>query len=160
MGDSGRFIYNGRIINEQTCQYPFSTAANRPKVVVAGKPFISFDSSQAAIPFFTNYGKEEGLSPGTIECRFTDKAGNLWFGTDGEGACAFNGKSFTRYTIDEGLTSNDVYCITQDNQGNIWFGTTSGASRYDGKAFTNYTTAQGLASDIPEILEPRYHLTV
>ncbi len=78
-----------------------------------------------------------------------DKAGNIWFGTRGNGVSKFDGNSFTNYTTAQGLAGNDVWSIVQDKAGNIWFGTHGGgASRYDGNSFTNYTTAQGLPSNL------------
>jgi len=69
-----------------------------------------------------------------LYCGLTDKEGNLWFGTSGEGVYRYNGKLFTQFTTKEGLNSNAVYCILQDKKGNIWFGTSEGLCRYNGEA--------------------------
>ena len=123
------------------------TAANRPKVIKAGKPVIKKDSSNGGVPFFTNYRIDEGLPVNNIICSATDKSGNLWFGTGGGGASRFDGKNFTNYSIAQGLSGNNVFCIMEDLNRNIWIGTTSGLSKYDGYHFTNYSTADGLASN-------------
>lgn len=68
-----------------------------------------------------------------VHCGVQDKAGNLWFGTTGEGVYRFDGKLFTQYTMKDGLSSNSVWSILEDAKGNIWFGTDAGACRYDGK---------------------------
>ncbi len=68
-----------------------------------------------------------------VRCGLQDKAGNLWFGTTGEGVYRYDGKSFTQFTKKDGLCSNSVWSILQDKTGNIWFGTTDGICRYDGK---------------------------
>ena len=68
-----------------------------------------------------------------IHCGLQDKAGNLWFGTTGEGVYRYDGKLFTQFTMKDGLSSNKVWSILEDKSGNIWFGTTDGVCRYDGK---------------------------
>lgn len=68
-----------------------------------------------------------------IHCAMEDKAGNLWFGTTGEGVYRYDGKSFTQFTKNDGLGSNGVWSVLEDKSGNIWFGTTDGICRYDGK---------------------------
>ena len=34
----------------------------------------------------------------TVYCTYKDRAGNLWFGTQSQGVCRFDGKSFTWFT--------------------------------------------------------------
>lgn len=68
-----------------------------------------------------------------IHCSLVDKAGNIWFGTTGEGVYRFDGKSFIQFTIKDGLSNNSVWCILEDRLGRIWFGTSGGICRYDGK---------------------------
>jgi ligand-binding sensor domain-containing protein len=71
-----------------------------------------------------------------VHCGLQDKAGNVWFGTTGEGVYRYDGKLFTQYTVKDGLSSNFIWCVTEDAAGNIWFGTADGISRYDGLKFT------------------------
>lgn len=68
-----------------------------------------------------------------VHCSLQDKAGDLWFGTTGEGVYRYDGKLFTQYTIKDGLSSNTVWSMLEDKTGNIWFGTNNGICRYDGK---------------------------
>ncbi len=68
-----------------------------------------------------------------VWCGLQDKAGNLWFGTSGEGVYRYNGKSFIQFTVKDGLNSNTVYSILEDKTGNIWLGTLEGICRFDGK---------------------------
>ena len=72
-----------------------------------------------------------------IHCGLQDKAGNLWFGTTGEGVYYYDGKSFTNFTKKNGLSDNTVWSIIEDKTGNIWFGTRDGICKYDGKSFTS-----------------------
>src|SRR6516165_4647768 len=39
-----------------------------------------------------------------IGCALLDKAGNLWFGTTGEGVYRYDGKSFAQFTAKNGLS--------------------------------------------------------
>ena len=71
-----------------------------------------------------------------VHCGLQDKAGNLWFGTTGEGVYRYDGKLFTQYTINNGLSSNKVWSILEDKEGNIWFGTDNGICKYDGKTIS------------------------
>ena len=71
-----------------------------------------------------------------VWCGLQDKAGNLWFGTTGEGVYRYNGKSFTQFTEKDGLNSNTVYSILEDKSGNIWIGTLDGICHFDGKTIT------------------------
>jgi ligand-binding sensor domain-containing protein len=67
-----------------------------------------------------------------------DQKGNFWFGTIGEGAYYYNGKTFTHFTTKQGLLNNEVTSICEDIKGNIWFGVSGGASCYNGNYFRNY----------------------
>lgn len=71
-----------------------------------------------------------------IHCILQDKAGNLWFGSTGEGVYRYDGKEFKQFTKDDGLSNNSVWCIIEDKLGNIWIGTDDGLSIYDGKSIS------------------------
>jgi ligand-binding sensor domain-containing protein/signal transduction histidine kinase len=120
------------------------TASNLPTTVIAGKPIIKADSTNGGLPFFTNYGIEQGLPSNRINKSAIDNAGNLWFGT-ADGVSKYDGKKFTNYSSANGLPESGIWTVMQDNEGNIWFGTENkGVSKYDGKTFVNYDKAQGL----------------
>src|SRR5260221_3526356 len=72
-----------------------------------------------------------------VHCGLRDKAGNLWFGTTGEGVYRYDGKSFTNFTTKDGLNNNTVWSMVEDEAGNIWFGTDDGLCRYDGRTISN-----------------------
>jgi Two component regulator propeller len=81
-----------------------------------------------------------------INCGLQDSAGDLWFGTWGEGVYRYNGKLFTQFTTKEGLNSNAIHCILQDKMGNVWFGTSEGLCRYDGKTIVSVPIDGGFMS--------------
>ncbi|HEV7507774.1 MAG TPA: two-component regulator propeller domain-containing protein [Thermoanaerobaculia bacterium] len=82
-----------------------------------------------------------------IRRMFQDAAGNLWFGTEADGVCRYDGRSLVYFTPAEGLSGNAVRGMAQDERGDLWFATRGGVSRYDGTTFTRFTTADGLADD-------------
>ena len=78
--------------------------------------------------------KTQGSTVGdNVWCALQDKAGNIWFGTTGEGVYRYDGKAFTQFTHKDGLSSNCVYSILEDKEGKIWVGTSNGICLYDGK---------------------------
>ncbi len=69
-----------------------------------------------------------------IHCGLQDKAGNLWFGSTGDGIYRYDGKSFVNFTTKDGLSSNGIMSMLEDKAGNLWFGTTDDVFRYDSAA--------------------------
>ncbi len=150
-----------------------SETITAPEVIIAGEPVIhhlsdypppqiidlSTKPEPVRIPadfFITmmNFNTEHGLALSSIRSGFKDKAGNLWFGTFGNGVSKYDGKSFTNYNSSHGLIHNFIETITQDREGNLWFGTYGGATRYNGVVFENFTTDHGLPNNhIYKILE-------
>jgi streptogramin lyase len=97
---------------------------------------------------FTSFTIVDGLASNMVWSILEDKAGTLWFGTDGGGVSRYDGRSFTSFTTAKGLANNHVRSILQDKTGNLWFGTLGGGvSRFDGISFTSFTTKQGLANN-------------
>ncbi|HYV90863.1 MAG TPA: two-component regulator propeller domain-containing protein [Chitinophagales bacterium] len=109
---------NGQVKNDLPKDSPDSYR-DEPKTITDGQPKIV---------------KTQGTNQyANTRCGLQDKAGNLWFGTTGEGVYRYDGKLFTQYTVKDGLSNNTVECILEDKSGNIWFGTDAGLCRYDGK---------------------------
>lgn len=93
-----------------------------------------------------------------VHCSIRDAAGNLWFGTTGDGIFRYDGTSFINFTTENGLSSNTVWSVLEDNAGNIWIGTDSGVCRYDGKTMSrvpilgtsvSYTQPYNASRDTP-----------
>ena len=75
-----------------------------------------------------------------------DKKGNLWFGTQAEGVCKFDGKTLTWFK-EKGLAGPAVLGIFEDSKGRIWFGNNgAGLFYYDGYTLTNFTEENGLSN--------------
>jgi len=72
---------------------------------------------------------------GTVTALGFDGRGDLWVGTDGQGAARFrDGRKVDRFTFEStagGLRSNRIYAVFVDREGVVWFGTDRGVCRYD-----------------------------
>ncbi len=115
-----------------------------------GEKFVPF-----ALPRVQVEKPESRFSPDVVFAIHEDREGNLWFGTDGEGAHKWDGESFTSYTTSDGLGGNLVRSIAQDRHGRMWVGSDGGGvSRFDGAEWRTFTTKDGLTGDrVYEILE-------
>jgi ligand-binding sensor domain-containing protein len=82
-----------------------------------------------------------------VRCIFQDRDGHLWFGTNNDGACRYDGKVLTFLGAKEGLAGHAVREIVQTSDGAMWFSTERGVERYHLGGLTHYTTAQGLPCD-------------
>lgn len=102
-------------------------------------PKPDFDAKYTSAP-------PENLSRYAVYCTLKDTKGNLWFGTQANGVCRYNGKTFTWFR-EKGLAGPAVLALFEDKNGNIWFGNNgSGLFRYDGKSLTNITEEKGLSN--------------
>ena len=82
-----------------------------------------------------HYSKQNGLSDVLIYDMLTDREGNIWLASNGEGLFRFSGATFTAVDERMGLTGPQVSCIAQDSHGTVYFGSFDGGLyRYrDGK---------------------------
>lgn len=86
------------------------------------------------------------LSRYSVYCILKDKKENIWFGTQAQGVCRFDGKSLTWFA-EKGLAGPAVLGLFEDSKGNLWFGNNgSGLFRYDGKTLINFTEEKGLGN--------------
>ena len=115
-----------------------------------GESFVEFP-----LPRIEVGNPSSRFSPRVVFGMFEDEEGNLWFGTDGEGAHKYDGESFTSYSVKDGLAGNVVRSIYGDRQGRIWIGTNGGGvSRLENGEIRNFTKEDGLNNNrIYEIIE-------
>jgi ligand-binding sensor domain-containing protein len=57
--------------------------------------------------------------------------GALWFGTEGQGAARYDGKTWKTYGIQDSLLSNSIDGIYAEPNGAVWFATTGGITRLE-----------------------------
>ncbi len=91
--------------------------------------------------------KSYGLLGTIVRNIFTDREGNVWFGTPAEGVFQFRGDMFTQLRREDGLYDKTIMSLSRDQQGNYWFGSLSGGiDRYDGEQIVHYGEQEGLSS--------------
>ena len=92
--------------------------------------------------------KDKFLSKKTTPTIIEDRAGNLWFGTNGNGVFKYNGETFTHYSKADGLAGDYIDQILEDSKGNLWFTTRfNGVCRFDGQNYTYFNIKNGLGSN-------------
>lgn len=104
--------------------------------------YLPFDkansNSQTNVPF--------KLSRYSVYFILKDSKGNVWFGTQAEGVCRYDGKSLTWFK-EKGLAGPAVLGLFEDSKGNLWFGNNgAGLFRYDGNTLINITEEKGLGN--------------
>jgi signal transduction histidine kinase/ligand-binding sensor domain-containing protein/CheY-like chemotaxis protein len=78
-----------------------------------------------------HFKEQNGLWDGEINAAIEDKAGNLWFGTHGDGLSMYSDGMFTQFGTE--LGKDFVYAINRQPDGLYWIGTGNGLYEYDGK---------------------------
>ncbi|MVM37900.1 transcriptional regulator [Spirosoma sp. HMF3257] len=103
----------------------------------------------------------EGLANNRVTSVYEDKAGSIWFGTEG-GLSRYDGKMFRNFTspntplfYKEGHWNNDIHTILEDKTGKLWIGTRGDAFVYDGKKFTTLIHKGEPFLDVWAIMEDR-----
>ncbi len=61
------------------------------------------------------------LSSYAVYSILKDKKGKIWLGTQSQGVCCYDGKTFKWYS-EKGLSGSAVLALFEDTKGNIWFG--------------------------------------
>lgn len=95
----------------------------------------------------TQIKTENGLPSNSITKLLTDRTGNTWIGTSGQGLVKFSNRTFTFFDNIEGLNSSDIFGIYVDKK-DIWVGTGSnGVYKYDGKTTIHFDNTNGLPNN-------------
>jgi ligand-binding sensor domain-containing protein/signal transduction histidine kinase len=77
---------------------------------------------------------------------FTDRAGNQWFASAGQGFLRIAAGRLQVFTVREGLRSNNTRYFLEDRNGDVWIATGSGLSRWSANApLRTYYLEDGLA---------------
>jgi len=150
----GIFRYDGKSFTNLTSKV---SSARFFSILEDRKGHLWFGSIGSGVYYydgksFQNFTTKEGLLNNEITCIYEDKAGNVWFGTNG-GVSRYDGKSFQNYmmngdamredrtgkSLSDTRPINEVNAIIEDKTGRFWFGTRSNTFVYDGKTFTVFT---------------------
>ena len=107
---------------------------------------------------FTSYSINEGLPQSNVYCLLQDSRSYIWVGTDGGGACRFNGKEFEVLNKSNGLSGNVVRGIFEGSKKRIWFGTEEWITIFNGLTYQVINEDDSLkGSTILSIIEDKSH---
>ncbi|MFM6947158.1 MAG: two-component regulator propeller domain-containing protein [Flavobacteriales bacterium] len=111
--------------------------------------FCKHDQKLRFLPFQSSGNTQNSHSPFNLSSYgvysiLKDSGGNIWFGTQAEGVCKYDGRDF-HWFKENGLSGPAVLALFEDNHGNIWFGN-NGAGLYcfNGKVVNHLPTEQRL----------------
>ncbi|MBK6642728.1 MAG: hypothetical protein KBH11_07715 [Bacteroidia bacterium] len=116
-----------------------------------GRSFTKLKIPQADLSRFPSAYK----APELINSMVQDKAGRIWFATNGNGVFCYDKKvagddsnRLTQYSQKNGLCNDVVQGIYIDKKESLWFSTRfGGASKFDGKTFTTFNDKNGLKNN-------------
>ena len=76
---------------------------------------------------------------------YSDRDGDLWIGTNGNGLFRFKDRAARMFTTGDGLPSNLVQTVLASRDGALWTGANCGGlSRFDGHRFQTFNEKDGL----------------
>ncbi len=116
-------------------------------------PVARIDRGTGHIERYRNPARDrDGAGVGWTQAVLTDRAGNVWLGTDAGLRCVVPGRrQAKRYTMADGLPSDTITSLTEDAAGNLWIGTTHGLSELlhaiqlaEKATFVNFDVHDGL----------------
>ena len=80
-----------------------------------------------------------------VRSLYSDRDGNLWAGTNGDGLYRFKDPAVRMFTTADGLPEDLVMTVIVAHDGSIWTGANCGGiTRFDGKRFQTYSEKDGL----------------
>jgi signal transduction histidine kinase/ligand-binding sensor domain-containing protein len=93
----------------------------------------------------TSIGLESVADGMQVRGLFSDRDGNLWVGTNGDGLHRFKNRAIRMYTTDDGLPNNLIMTVIVAHDGVVWTGANcGGVSRFDGTKFQTFSEKDGL----------------
>ena len=125
----------------------------KPYARIGQPAFRAYEDSQGTVWI----AKQEGLFRvisgklelviGEIQVRFlfTDRDGNLWVCTNGNGLYRLKERAVRIFTTADGLPNNLIMTVLATHDGAVWTGANCGGiTRFDGKQFQTYNEKNGL----------------
>jgi signal transduction histidine kinase/streptogramin lyase len=102
-------------------------------------------------------GKEKGLFRATahglelvadglnVRSLYSDRDGNLWVGTNGDGLYRFRDRGIRMFTTKDGLPNDVIMTVITTHDGAVWTGANCGGiTRFEGTHFQTYNEKHGL----------------
>ena len=89
----------------------------------------------------------EPLVRSSVRNIYSDRDGDLWAGTNGEGLIRFKDRSVRMFTTGDGLPSNIPMAVLSRHDGSLWVGTNcGGVAVYANQRFRSYSEKDGLSN--------------
>lgn len=106
---------------------------------------------------FATFSAADGMPASRARTIAEDAAGDIWFGTEKDGACRLAAGRVVCYGIAAGLSSNHVLDIFLDRENTLWFGTNdAGLNRVSKQIVKPLSAADGLLDkNVYPILQTR-----
>lgn len=106
---------------------------------------------------FSTFTSRNGMPPSFIKAIARDGSGDLWIGTEKDGACRFAADRFKCFDTGDGLSSNDITHIFLDRENTLWLASNNaGINRVTRQIIEPISAAKGLARvNVYPILEDR-----
>ena len=80
-----------------------------------------------------------------VRSLYSDRDGNLWVGTNGDGLYRFKDRLVRMFTTADGLPNDVIMTVITTHDGSVWTGANCGGlTRFDGKHFQTYSEKDGL----------------
>ncbi|MEO6590063.1 MAG: two-component regulator propeller domain-containing protein, partial [Pyrinomonadaceae bacterium] len=88
---------------------------------------------------------KDGMPPSLVRSLAQDRQGDIWLGTEKDGACRLAENRFVCFDTEKGLSSNEIQDIFSDREGTLWITTNEkGINRGAEKIAAPLSTAAGL----------------
>ncbi|MBV9679516.1 MAG: hypothetical protein JO185_24480, partial [Acidobacteriaceae bacterium] len=92
-------------------------------------------------------GSRELLVLSAARAIYSDRDGDLWVGTNGDGLLRFKDRLVTMFTKESGLPNDTTMTVLSRRDGSLWVGSNCGGlSVLDGRRFRVYTEKDGLTN--------------
>lgn len=85
----------------------------------------------------TYFGVREGLAGRAVRGIAQDRAGAMWFATDG-GVSRYERGAFTTFRLGPAAGDNEAWSLLLDKSDTLWVGTLTGVRRFDGTSFVPF----------------------
>ncbi len=86
------------------------------------------------------YNGQDGLTPLYVTSITEDKAGVLWFATEGQGVWSYDGSAWERYWTNKWEFLSGIRAVLPVAGGEVLFGRNGGISRFDGRKGSVFAT--------------------
>jgi ligand-binding sensor domain-containing protein len=127
---------------------PYGVAGDDSAFQVYEDPPENLWVSRSTGVFRVSGTRLEPLAPGVpTRAIESDREGNLWVGTNGQGLMRFKDRPIRMFTTADGLPNNIPMTVLSKRDGTLWVGNNCGGlSVFNGERFYTYAEKDGLAN--------------